>query len=105
MKLIISLLFLVLMTPAFAHIGSPEVVMEGNAGPYKVLVSVMPPEVIPGVAKVKVYLQDPVSTITLRAVYFRSGDEGAPEPDLMTAVAGTPGQYTGETWLMNGGSS
>ncbi|TDH25154.1 hypothetical protein EXU57_13675 [Segetibacter sp. 3557_3] len=105
MKIILTILLVVLTQNGFAHVGSPEVVMEGTAGPYKLLVSVMPPDVIPGVAKVKVYLQSPVNKITLRAVYFRSGDEGAPEPDPMTAVEGATGQYTGETWLMNGGSS
>jgi hypothetical protein len=34
--------------------------MEGTAGPYKALVSVQPPDVIPGIAKVKVYLQSGV---------------------------------------------
>ncbi|MEJ7767613.1 MAG: hypothetical protein WKF89_07360, partial [Chitinophagaceae bacterium] len=90
----------------FAHVGSPEVVMEGNAGPYKVLVSIIPPDVIPGVARVKVYLQnDGAASLALRAVYFRSGDEGAPEPDLMQKVKGQEAQFTGETWLMNSGSS
>ncbi|MGI8635597.1 MAG: hypothetical protein ACR2KZ_09365, partial [Segetibacter sp.] len=95
-----------LVQPTFAHVGSPDVVMEGNAGPYKVLVSVQPPDVIPGVAKVKVYLQKGVAnSILLRAVYFYSGDEGAPEPDVMTKVPGQQLQYTGETWLMSSGSS
>ena len=89
-----------------AHVGSPDVVMQGNAGPYKVLISVKPPDVIPGVANVVVYLQgNNVSAVTLRAVYYRTGDEGAPEADEMKQVPGQPGQYTGQTWFMNGGSS
>jgi hypothetical protein len=97
---------LIQLTAVFAHVGSPDVLMQGNAGPYKLLVSIKPPDVIPGVAKVKVYLQGgDVSSIALRAVYFRSGDEGAPEADKMIAVDGQPGQYVGETWMMNGGSS
>src|SRR6476660_8749946 len=107
MTRVIFFFFFVLITQTtFAHIGSPDVVMEGNAGPYKVLVSVQPPDVIPGIAKVKVYLQNGVANaISVRAVYFYSGDEGAPEPDVMTKVPGQQLQYTGETWLMSSGSS
>ncbi|MCW3106979.1 MAG: hypothetical protein JWQ09_1485 [Segetibacter sp.] len=86
--------------------GSPDVVMEGNAGPYKVLVSIQPPDVIPGIAKVKAYLQNgAASSISLRAIYFQAGDEGAPEPEMMNKVTGQELQYTGETWLMSSGSS
>ncbi|GEO12074.1 hypothetical protein SAE01_45700 [Segetibacter aerophilus] len=80
--------------------------MEATAGAYKVLVSVQPPDVIPGIAKVKVYLQNgSASAISLRAIYFQAGDEGAPEPDLMTKVPGQQLQFEGETWLMSSGSS
>ena len=107
MTRVIFFFFFVLLTQnTFAHIGSPDVVMEGNAGPYKVLVSVQPPDVIPGIAKVKVYLQNGVANaISVRAVYFYSGDEGSPEPDVMSEVPGQQLQYTGETWLMSSGSS
>ncbi len=40
-----------------AHVGSPDVAMEGVAGPYRLLVSIKPPDVIPGTAQVTVYLQ------------------------------------------------
>lgn len=90
----------------FAHVGSSEVIMQGNAGPYKLLVSIKPPGVIPGIAVVRVYLQErDVSAVSLRAVYFRTGDEGSPQADKMKPVNGQPGQYTGETWFINGGSS
>ena len=106
-RISVFLCFFILMgTSSFAHIGSPDVVMEGVAGPYKVLVSVQPPDVIPGIAKVRVYLQNGVAnTISLRSVYFLSGDEGAPEPDTMKKVTGQELQFTGETWLMSSGSS
>jgi len=105
-SLVVLLIFFASITILQAHVGSPEVVMEGKAGPYKILVSITPPDVIPGVAKVKVYLQQgAIKSIGIRSVYFGTGDEGAPAPDIMEPVQGQPGQFTGETWLMNGGSS
>ena len=40
--------------PAYAHIGSPDIYAEGNAGPYRLLVTIRPPLVIPGVAEIEV---------------------------------------------------
>lgn len=80
--------------------------MEGNAGPYKMLVSITPPDVIPGIAKVRAFFQNkPASMVTARAVYFRTGDEGSPGAEQMKTVDGQNGQYTADVWLMNGGSS
>ena len=105
-KIVFPFLLLLQFLMGYAHVGSPDVIMQGAAGPYQLLVSVKPPDVIPGVATVKVYVQDgSVQAISLRAVYYRSGDEGAPEADKMQAVSGQPGQYTGNTWLMSNGSS
>jgi hypothetical protein len=53
---LIIICFLGIQTP-FAHIGSPGVVMQGKAGSYNLMVNVEPPDVIPGVAKVTVYMQ------------------------------------------------
>ena len=39
-----------------AHVGSPDVYYEGNAGPYPVLVIVRLPGVVPGVAEVTVHV-------------------------------------------------
>ena len=39
---------------ASAHVGSPDVFLDGQAGPYRVLVTVRPPHAIPGVADVEV---------------------------------------------------
>ncbi|TAD85797.1 MAG: hypothetical protein EAY75_10350, partial [Bacteroidetes bacterium] len=91
---------------AKAHIGSPEVVMQGQAGSYVMLVSVMPPDVIPGVAKVTVYTQnEPITKITATAMFYRSGPKGSAPPDELKPVPGKPGQYTGELWLMSSGST
>jgi hypothetical protein len=90
-----------------AHIGSPGVVMQGNAGPHALMVNVEPPDVIPGIAKVTVYTdaEAQISNLFARAVYFRTGDEGAPPADPLKPVPGQPGKYYGELWMMATGSS
>jgi hypothetical protein len=91
---------------AFAHVGSPGVVMQGKAGPYSLMVNVEPPDVIPGLAKVTLYTQgESISKAFARAIYYRTGDEGAPAPDELKPVAGSPGQFSGEVWMMASGSS
>lgn len=93
-------------SPVLAHIGSPGVVMQGKAGPYELMVQVEPPDVIPGVAKVTVYAQGQTfDKVMARAIYYRTGDEGAPKPDELKPVPGNPGQFAGEVWMMVTGSS
>jgi len=41
---------------AFAHVGSPDVFLEGKAGPYALTAVVRPPAIVPGVAEVEVLL-------------------------------------------------
>ncbi|HVU57232.1 MAG TPA: hypothetical protein VHD83_19355 [Puia sp.] len=102
----ILLLLLVCMKGSRAHVGSPDVAMEGVAGPYHLLVSIRPPDVIPGTARVTVYLQNGTNaTITTQPVYYLSGRLGAPPAEVLQSVAGSPGAYTGIVWLMEHGSS
>jgi hypothetical protein len=92
--------------PVTAHVGSPDVAMEGMAGPYRLLVNIKPPDVIPGTAQVTVYLQTGGSVVvSAQPIYFYSGRTGAPSPDELKPVAGQPGQFKGIVWLMNDGSS
>lgn len=103
MRKITGFLFFTLITlqSALAHVGSPSVIMEGNAGPYKLLVTIVPPDVIPGIAKVGVFLQNGgAGSVSFRTIDFITGDEGAPSADPMNAVKGQPGQYSGNVWLM-----
>lgn len=89
-----------------AHIGSPGVTFEGQAGPYAVLVLVTPPDVIPGTARVDVYINAKgVTAVWAKPVYWHVGDEGTPSADAMTPVEGEPGHYTGMIWLMSSGTS
>jgi len=108
MKKCLWLLVLLAMTGTltFAHVGNPDVSMEGAAGPYRLLVSVKPPDVIPGTAQVTVFVQNGGAvTVSAQPIFFYSGRNGAPSPDLLAAAAGQPGQYKGIVWLMNDGSS
>jgi hypothetical protein len=108
MKKLLYLLTLILLTVphAKAHIGSSGVLMQGQAGPYKVLVDVKPPDVIPGTAKITVFVESGnAEKIFVRPIYFRSGDQGAPSSDEIHPVKDQPEHFQGDIWLMERGSS
>jgi hypothetical protein len=95
-----------LALPTLAHVGSPDVALEGTAGPYRLLVNVRPPDVIPGTARVTVFIQNSSGIlVSAQPIYFYSGSKGAPSADVLQPVPGQPGQYKGLVWLMNDGSS
>jgi len=86
---------------ASAHIGSPNVVFDGNAGAYPVRVIVRPPEVVPGLAEVIVRVEaTDAQQVLIRPVFWRTGARGAPAGDEMRRVAGEDRVYTGQLWLM-----
>ena len=86
---------------ASADIGSPNVIFDGNAGPYPVRVVVRPPNVVPGLADVIVRVDAPdAGRVVLRPVYARVGVNGAPQGDDAKPVAGQRNVYTGQLWLM-----
>ena len=105
MKKLLNLLFLtVLGHLAHAHVGSTGVQMQGQAGPYKILVNIQPPDVIPGTARVTVFVENGnVTSVEARPIYFRSGDKGAPSADKL--IASRQSQFEGDIWLMEPGSS
>lgn len=89
-----------------SHVGSPGVVFEGIAGPYTLLVSVDPPDVIPGIAEISIYASDPdITNIQVKPIYWGVGDEGSPKSDPMNPVPGTPGQFEGIVWFMSSGTA
>jgi hypothetical protein len=98
--------FMLLSTAALAHVGSPDVFFEGEAGPYHLLVTVRPPAMIPGVADVEVReTSGTVNAIRVTPIYITGKDAGfPPTPDLMAPVPGDPKSYTGKVWLMASGS-
>ena len=89
-----------------AHVGSPDVFFEGDAGPYKLLVAIRPPTVIPGVAQVEVRsLSGDVRTIRVLPLPL-SGDGAKfpPTADTTQRSAGDPNFFTGTLWMMAFGS-
>lgn len=88
-----------------AHVGSPDVVFDGSAGPYPVRVVVRPPMVVPGVAEVIVQTEaSDVARVNVRPVFWRAGVKGAPSGDDAIRVAGERNLYTGKLWLMSRGA-
>jgi hypothetical protein len=91
---------------ADAHVGSPDVFYEGDAGPYHLFVTVMVPQVIPGVAQIDIRSSsnDVTSVSTSVARLTGAGSKYAPVPDLAKRSAGDPNQFTSSLWLMEYGS-
>lgn len=101
---VLTLFFIFSGSLSFAHVGSAGVVVQKQVGKYQVLVQVQPPDVVPGTAKVSVFVeQGRVSSVQGRPVYFFAGDEGAPTSDELPSV-GT-NRFAGDVWLMESGSS
>jgi hypothetical protein len=104
--ILFSIFYILLSTFSSAHVGSSGVLYQGQAGAYRVLVSLQPPDVIPGTANVTVYVENgDVRSVMARPIYFRTGDEGAPSADELSAVANQANQFQGIVWLMAGGAT
>jgi len=93
-------------SPASAHVGSPDVFFEGNAGPYPLFVTVRLPLVIPGVAEIEIRIQSSdvqeVCIVPLRLT--GAGSEYPPTPDVAVPSKQDPQFFTGSLWLMEGGA-
>ncbi len=91
---------------AAAHVGSPDVYFEGDAGPYHVMVAIRTPPVIPGVAEVEVR-SDSNDLRSVRIVPLPLVGPGAgfaPEPDPAERSSADPRFFSGSLWLMESGS-
>ena len=100
-------LFVVASAPALslAHVGSPDVVFDGKAGPYGIRVIVRVPSVVPGLADVNVrILHGEASIVRIRPVFWRTGVHGSPSADVAKPVKGARGLYSGQLWLMARGA-
>jgi len=92
---------------SYSHVGSPGVTFEGNAGPYKVIASIAPPDVIPGTALVTVYLEGAGKGVQVSAkpVYWSAGIDGTPKADKAEPSPTEPGKYEVKIWFMSMGTS
>jgi hypothetical protein len=99
-------LFLLAAPALFAHIGSPDIFYEGDAGPYRLLVTVRPPPVVPGAAEFEIRSSSPEAR-EIRVTPLRMTGPGAtlaPAPDQAKQSKDDPQYFTGAFWLMASGS-
>jgi hypothetical protein len=95
-----AVLFL-LPARAWSHVGSPDTFFEGNAGPYRLFVTVRMPEVIPGVAEVEIRSGPGVTGIRMLPLRLSgAGSEYAPKAERMERSANDPQFFKGRIWLM-----
>src|SRR6478609_5313271 len=98
-------LFLLAAAPLAAHVGSPDVFFEGQAGPYQLIVTIRPPQVVPGVAEIEIRsLSADVTQIHIVPLRLMAAQQFAPVPDLARSSKEDPQFYTGSLWLMSTGS-
>jgi hypothetical protein len=89
-----------------AHVGSPDVYFEGDAGPYHLFVTVRVPQVIPGVAEIRVRSASG-DVQSMQFVSMRLSGPGSnlpPAPDLAKQSKEDPQFFTGSLWLMESGA-
>jgi hypothetical protein len=89
----------------FAHVGSPNIFFEGEAGAYPVRVMIRPPRVVPGLAEISVRVKtNGVSKVAVLPARWDTGRKGAPPPDVATPVKGETNLFTSQLWLMKTGA-
>jgi hypothetical protein len=92
--------------PLLAHVGSPDVFYQGAAGPYKLLIAIRPPVVVPGIAEIEIRSASP-EIRQIHLVPLRLGlktPQYPPVSDLAAPSKDDPQFFTGSLWLMVTGS-
>ncbi len=88
-----------------AHIGSPDAWYEGSAGPYRVVVQVVTPNVVPGVATVYARVFDQgVTSVSVQTNRY-DALSNSPPPENAEPVENDHGLYSAPLWVMSGGSN
>src|SRR6202044_3787907 len=92
--------------PVLAHVGSPDVFYEGDAGPYHLFVTVRMPQVIPGVAEIQVRCENgDVNSVQIVPLRLNGpGSNLPPTPDLAKVSKDDPQFFTASLWLMESGA-
>src|SRR5262249_48756688 len=94
-----------LALPLSAHVGSPDVFYQGSAGPYKLQVTIRPPQAVPGVAEIEIRSLSPeLRQIHILPLRLTRQPQFTPVPDLARPDRQDPQYYTGALWLMATGS-
>jgi hypothetical protein len=91
---------------AWAHVGSPDIYADGQAGPYKLFVTIRPPLVIPGVAEIEVRSEsDGIESIEIAPIPLTGeASKHPPVADAMKRSATDKQFFTGALWIMASGS-
>jgi hypothetical protein len=104
--LAVGLAFLSLGTTAEAHVGSPDAAQEGQAGPYHLLVTIRPPDVVPGIARIDVRVfDDDLAGVTVVPLPLRGpGVDSPPVADRARPSPADPHLFGSTLWLMRTGA-
>src|SRR5215217_2079453 len=92
--------------PAYAHVGSPDVFYEGDAGPYQLFVTVRLPQVIPGVAEFQVRSAS-ADVRAIRVVVLRLTGPGSKLPSVPETAKRSkddPQFFVSNLWFMEYGA-
>ena len=94
---------------ASAHVGSPDVFLDGQAGPYRVFVTVRPPYAVPGIADVEVLTTSPggngITDVRIVPLPLTGpGAQFAPAPDVALRSPDDQRLFTGHLWMMSAGA-
>jgi hypothetical protein len=106
-RIVTAILIAVAMqSPATAHVGSPDIFLEGLAGPYRLFVTIRPPHAIPGIADVDVLTTgDAIRDVHIVPLPLTgAGAKFAPVPDRAARSDVDPKLFTGHLWLMSAGA-
>jgi hypothetical protein len=104
--IVIVFLLLLIEAPCLAHVGSPDVYFQGDAGPYHLTVMVRTPQMIPGVAEIEIRASEPgLLQVKIVPLYIVGpGSKYPPPPDVLPPSKDDPQLFTGKLWLMASGS-
>jgi hypothetical protein len=88
-----------------AHVGSPDAWYEGPVGPFRALVHVEAPPVVPGIAIINVRVIG--SGVDRVSAFVNKFDAtgATPPPDIAAPVPESPGWFRTRLWVMSPGSN
>jgi hypothetical protein len=99
------LALLALAAPARAHVGSPNVFFQGEAGRHAVHVVIRPPATLPGVAQVDVRAGGgELAGVRVRAEFADASAEASPPAVDAIRVAGDTDLWSAGVWLLRRGA-
>lgn len=100
-RFIILLCLLFCCSTAFAHVNSPDITYQGKAGNYDILVNISPPDVIPGLADINIYIAHyNGEKIAVESQYYFGGKKSAAGSDIAQPVSGAAGWFACKQWFM-----